>query len=218
MTVRLRTVSSSMTPRGLALKKVAEGDYVRVTGTAAEYYGLTQLKDLKNVTQLDKTSIKAPEPVTLKEFPVGNTAREKYEGMLVDIKAPMTITNNYLQKKIWDRRIRIYSLRAGAKLGLAPGDKPLLQPSQKYNPADNPTEIKALDEMNRASLINLDDGISFDLIKFDKYRNDLIPAPYLDVKKPARAGAQVVFKEADDHRLPRQRVEDPAHRTECVKG
>lgn len=52
-----------------------------------------------------------------------------------------------------------------------------------------------MDEAERASLINLDDGISFDLIKSDKkYRNDLIPVPYLDVKKPARAGAQVVFK------------------------
>ncbi|PIN51345.1 hypothetical protein CT171_06490 [Trueperella pyogenes] len=178
-------------PKGLALKKVAEGDYVRVTGTAAEYYGLTQLKDLKKVEKLDKPNIEAPKPIVLDEFPVGDEAREKYEGMLVDIKAPMTITNNYLQGK---KNNNIFTARWG-ELGLAPGDKPLLQPSQKYNPADNPAEIKALDEMNRASLINLDDGISWDLVKFDrKYRNDLIPAPYLDVNKPARAGAQVVFK------------------------
>ncbi|MEW6955561.1 nuclease, partial [Trueperella pyogenes] len=111
--------------------------------------------------------------------------------MLVDIKAPMTITNNYLQGK---RNNNIFTARWG-ELGLTPGDKPLLQPSQRFNPKVNPAEIEELDKENQAKLINLDDGISFDLIKFDKkYRNDLIPAPYLDVKKPARVGAQVVFK------------------------
>ncbi|MGV4325035.1 ExeM/NucH family extracellular endonuclease [Trueperella pyogenes] len=181
-------------PKGLALKKVAEGDYVRVTGTAAEYYGLTQLKDLKKVEKLDKPDIEAPKPIILDEFPVGNEAREKYEGMLVDIKAPMTITNNYLQPNLGKKNKNIFTARWG-ELGLTPGDKPLLQPSQKYNPKDNRAEIEALDKTNRANLINLDDGISWDLVKFDdRYRNDLIPAPYLDVKKPARAGAQVVFK------------------------
>ncbi|WP_406717227.1 ExeM/NucH family extracellular endonuclease [Trueperella pyogenes] len=180
-------------PKGLALKKVAEGDYVRVTGTAAEYYGLTQLKDLKKVEKLDKPDIEAPKPIVLDEFPVGDEAREKYEGMLVDIKAPMTITNNYLKPAFKDKDK--FSVRWG-ELGLTPGDKPLLQPSQKFNPAESPDEIAALDKANQEKLINLDDGISFDLINFKKYpNNQFIPVPYLDVNKPARVGAHVEFKQ-----------------------
>ncbi|WP_341741495.1 ExeM/NucH family extracellular endonuclease [Trueperella pyogenes] len=180
-------------PKGLALKKVAEGDYVRVTGTAAEYYGLTQLKDLKKVEKLDKPDIEAPKPIVLDEFPVGDEAREKYEGMLVDIKAPMTITNNYLKPAFKDKDK--FSVRWG-ELGLTPGDKPLLQPSQKFNPTESPDEIAALDKANQEKLINLDDGISFDLINFKKYpNNQFIPVPYLDVNKPARVGAHVEFKQ-----------------------
>lgn len=70
-------------PKGLALKKVAEGDYVRVTGTAAEYYGLTQLKKRfkEKVEKLMLPILKSPKP-TVDEFLVGDEAREKYEGML----------------------------------------------------------------------------------------------------------------------------------------
>ncbi|MDF2419904.1 ExeM/NucH family extracellular endonuclease, partial [Trueperella pyogenes] len=179
------------TPKKPELNTLVKGDYIRVTGKVDEFHGLTQLKDLKNIEKLVKSNVEDPKPVVLNDFPAGDEAREKYEGMLVDIKAPMTITNNYLQGK---RNNNIFTARWG-ELGLTPGDKPLLQPSQRFNPKVNPAEIEELDKENQAKLINLDDGISFDLIKFDKkYRNDLIPAPYLDVKKPARVGAQVVFK------------------------
>ncbi|WP_406712340.1 ExeM/NucH family extracellular endonuclease [Trueperella pyogenes] len=182
------------TPKKPELNTLVKGDYIRVTGKVDEFHGLTQLKDLKNIEKLVKSNVENPKPVVLDEFPVGNTAREKYEGMLVDIKAPMTITNNYLQKDLGQKNKNIFTARWG-ELGLTPGDKPLLQPSQRFNPKVNPAEIKELDKENQAKLINLDDGISWDLVKFDdRYRNDLIPAPYLDVKKPARAGAQVVFK------------------------
>ncbi|PKZ89250.1 hypothetical protein CYK24_02825 [Trueperella bernardiae] len=171
-------------------KTLAKGDFVRVTGTAAEYYGLTQLKDLTAVEKMAKDGVVDTKPVVLNEFPVGNEAREKYEGMLVDIKAPMTITNNYLQNNT-SKNKTIFTARWG-ELGLTPGDKPLRQPSDLYNPAKNPTEIAALNEDNESKLINLDDGISFDLVNF-KYANHRIPVAYLDVKNPARAGAQVNF-------------------------
>ncbi|WP_406715197.1 lamin tail domain-containing protein [Trueperella pyogenes] len=141
------------TPKKPELNTLVKGDYIRVTGKVTEFYDLTQLTEVKNIEKLDKPDIEAPKPIVLDEFPVGDEAREKYEGMLVDIKAPMTITNNYLQPNLGKKNKNIFTARWG-ELGLTPGDKPLLQPSQKYNPADNPTEIKALDEMNRASLIN----------------------------------------------------------------
>ncbi|MCI7305988.1 MAG: ExeM/NucH family extracellular endonuclease, partial [Trueperella sp.] len=172
-------------------KNLAKGDFVRVSGTATEYYNLTQIANLTAVEKLDNTNVVAPTPVVLDTFPVGNDAREKYEGMLVDIQAPMTITNNYLQNNT-SKNKTIFTARWG-ELGLTPGTEPLRQPSDVYNPNQNPTEIAKLNADNEAKLVNLDDGISYDLVNF-RYKNHRIPVSYLDVKTPARAGAHVTFK------------------------
>ena len=161
------------------LQSVEKGQFLRVTGTAGEYSGLTQISNPTWTTETAPDTYTVPVPVTFDVLPAGDAAREKYEGMLVSIEGDYTITNNYNTGRY-------------GSLGLAPGLAPLLQPSQVYNPTLNPTEIKALDETNKAVVVELDDGLSWDLTNFNQ-NNDQIPVPYLSVNNPARVGAQVDF-------------------------
>ncbi len=58
---------------------VAEGDSVTITGTAAEYYGLTQIKDVTALT-LDSAGVGCPAPVVIT---AAQANMEDYEGCLV---------------------------------------------------------------------------------------------------------------------------------------
>ncbi|MGV9189358.1 ExeM/NucH family extracellular endonuclease [Arcanobacterium canis] len=87
-------------------------------------------------------------------------------------------------------------------MGLAPGDKPFFQPTELYS--ENDERAQALDNKNKAELITLDDGASWQTdVKYYKARGKSkevfdvpkIPASYLDVNKPIRVGAHVTFKE-----------------------
>lgn len=164
-----------------ALNTLEQGDFVQVTGTAGEYYSLTQLANPTWEVKEAPADADPVVPVTFDVLPAGDEAREKYEGMLVDITGDYTITDNYGTNRY-------------GELGLAPGLEPLVQPSQVFNPNVNPTEIAALDAQNKAVRINLDDGVSWDLTRFNQ-GNDLIPVPYLNVNDPARVGSQVEFKQ-----------------------
>ncbi|WP_394263403.1 ExeM/NucH family extracellular endonuclease [Trueperella sp.] len=162
-----------------ALASLEKGQFLRVTGTAGEYNGLTQLTNPTWTAEEAPETAVAPVPVTIDVLPDGDAAREKYEGMLIAIEGDYTITDNYNTNRY-------------GELGLAPGLEPLLQPSQVYNPTENPAEIAALDEHNKNARVNLDDGMSWDLTRFNQ-NNDLIPVAYLNVNDPARVGAQVDF-------------------------
>ena len=91
---------------------VAEGDLVRLTGTPAEYQGLTQLTDVRDVQvcatgALDQTS------VTDVALPMGEDARESLEGMRVAVPQRLTVT---------ERAIAKHTSNIFAKLNLPPSD------------------------------------------------------------------------------------------------
>ncbi|MFP7696791.1 ExeM/NucH family extracellular endonuclease [Trueperella sp. LYQ143] len=158
--------------------KVAIGDYLRVTGTAGEHFGLTQISDPKWEKLTRTEAIKDPVPVKLAEIPAGDAAREKLEGMLVEVTGPYTVTNNYTTN------------RYGA-FDVIPGLEPMIQPTEKMNPADG--DLAAVVASYKAKLLTIDDGCSRDYTNF-KQGNDLVPVPYLNVANPVRVGAQVELK------------------------
>lgn len=164
-------------------QSVQIGDYVEVTGTVAEYapnkslpnQTITQLKDVEWKVVSD--AAKSVQPLQLQQVPAGDAAREKLEGMLVQIAGDYTVTNNYDTNRY-------------GQVGLAAGLSPLAQPSDLYNPSANLEGVKQVEAANAAKLITLDDGVSRDLTK-----ETAIPASYLDVQNPIRVGAQVKFKQ-----------------------
>ncbi|WP_125482519.1 ExeM/NucH family extracellular endonuclease [Actinobaculum sp. 313] len=155
------------------------GDYVEVTGSVTEYNGLTEI----NVNAYSKVDeqVEAPTPVTLERIPADEQGKEALEGMLVEVAGPLTVTDNY-------------STNRYGQIGLAFGTEPLRQPSDKYNPSENPDEIAALTAENEANKITLDDGISWQYTGSNSARTD-IPVPYISLEEPMRVGAAVTLKQ-----------------------
>ncbi len=60
---------------------VVLGDSVEVTGTVTEYYGLTEINDVTNVTVINSGNPQ-PNPVII---PTSDISQEKYEGILVTV-------------------------------------------------------------------------------------------------------------------------------------
>lgn len=60
---------------------VALGDSVEVTGTVTEYFGLTEINDVTNITVINSGNPQ-PNPVLI---PTSDVSQEKYEGILVTV-------------------------------------------------------------------------------------------------------------------------------------
>ncbi|HSE10299.1 MAG TPA: ExeM/NucH family extracellular endonuclease [Nocardioidaceae bacterium] len=69
-----------------------EGDVVRVTGTATEYFGLTEINDVTAIGDCGDAATIAP---TVLDLPAGDETRERHEGMLVTFVEPLTATETY---------------------------------------------------------------------------------------------------------------------------
>ncbi|WP_457948347.1 ExeM/NucH family extracellular endonuclease [Pseudarthrobacter sp. alpha12b] len=155
---------------------VQAGDYVQVTGTVAEYYGMTQL----NVTAaagLTKLTDAAPEvKPTVFTLPATDTFRESLEGMLLAPQGPMTVSDNY-------------SLNQYGEIGLAGGTTPLVQPTAvaPYGSA----EYTATVADNAARGIKLDDGSSTNFLKDATTKAEVLP--YLTTTDPVRVGSPATF-------------------------
>jgi len=155
---------------------VQAGDYVQVTGTVAEYYGMTQL----NVTAaagLTKLTDAAPEvKPTIFTLPAAETFRESLEGMLLAPQGPMTVSDNY-------------SLNQYGEIGLAGGTTPLVQPTA-VAPFGS-AEYTAVVADNVARGIKLDDGSSTNFLKDAATKAEVLP--YLTTADPVRVGSPVDF-------------------------
>ena len=157
---------------------VAKGDYIEVTGEVTEYFGLTEVS-AKEFNKLEKTAeIVDPKPIVLEALPVGDAEREAYEGMLVDITGPYTVSNNYATGQ-W------------GEFGAVAGTMPVRQPSD-YIPSSDQDALAAATAAAKAAVVNVDDGVSRNLLTF-KSNYDWIPVPYLNVNDPLLVGAQVDF-------------------------
>ncbi|MBK6525961.1 MAG: hypothetical protein IPG07_10690 [Crocinitomicaceae bacterium] len=69
---------------------VALGDSVEVTGTVTEYFGLTEMNDVTNVTVINSGNPQ-PNPVLI---PTSDISQEKYEGILVTVTDAICTNSN----------------------------------------------------------------------------------------------------------------------------
>lgn len=76
----------------VAAAPVAVGDIVRVSGTAGESFGLTQLSSVTAIGDCGDAEVPAPAALDL---PAGDEARERLEGMLVAAVEPLTATETF---------------------------------------------------------------------------------------------------------------------------
>lgn len=155
---------------------VQAGDYVQLTGTVAEYYGMTQL-NVGTSAGLAKLAEAAPEvkPTTF-TLPANETFRESLEGMLLAPQGPLTVTDNY-------------SLSQYGEIGLAGGTTPLVQPTAvaPYGTAEHAAVVQE----NAARGIKLDDGSSTNFLK--DAATKALPLPYLTTTDPVRVGSPATF-------------------------
>jgi len=77
------------------------GDSIRITATVAEYYGMTELKDVTEYVVLDSGKTVEPAVVTTGEIGTGGSMAEAYEGVLVRV-LNANITNADLGYGEWE--------------------------------------------------------------------------------------------------------------------
>ncbi|MEM7128142.1 MAG: ExeM/NucH family extracellular endonuclease [Chloroflexota bacterium] len=149
---------------------VVPGDKVRVTGIVAEFFTLTELKDLTEVHICEKEQPITPVAVTLPEVVDGDL--EQVEGMLVQIESEMTVAQNYF-------------LGRYGQMTLAAGGR-AYQPTNLFEPGSPEAENQA--DKNARSLLVLDDGQ--DIRGLGDNPN---PVPYIGAAPPqvVRAGDKV---------------------------
>ena len=150
------------------------GDFVEVTGTAGEYFGLTQI-GAASYSVLDESF----DEVVPAQIPLpGVDEREAFEGMLLAPQGDFTVTDTY-------------HTNVTGWVGLATGDEPLRQPTDVVRPRTD-----AYDELVAANAdreIRMDDGSSFTWTNFD-FEDHTIPVAYLTPDNPVRVGAPVEFE------------------------
>ncbi|WP_417219678.1 ExeM/NucH family extracellular endonuclease [Arthrobacter sp.] len=161
---------------------VRVGDYVEVTGTAGEFYGLTQLSvPAGGATVLDEPA-EAVKPLTV-AWPATDAQREVYEGMLWDPQGQWTLADNY-------------SLNGYGELGLAFGTSRLVRGATTLPQATDvapagSTKAAAVETENLARSVTLDDGSTANYLGADQNKD--VPLPYLARGSQVRVGAPVDF-------------------------
>ncbi|MBM9433901.1 ExeM/NucH family extracellular endonuclease, partial [Flaviflexus equikiangi] len=157
------------------------GDYIEVTGTAGEYFGLTQITG-QSYTILDEV-VDAPVPTAVTPADlVTDAQREVLEGMLLDVTdVQFTVTDTY--------QTNVYG-----QVALAMDDAPLPTETDIYNPVTEKAQHDALVAENASKMLTLDDGSSFSYTNFN-FNDHNTPVPYLNTEVPLRVGADVTVSE-----------------------
>ncbi|MEO7131803.1 MAG: ExeM/NucH family extracellular endonuclease, partial [Dermatophilaceae bacterium] len=154
---------------------VKAGDYVQITGTVSEYFGLTELT-VDAAADLTKLSdvVTAPKAIS-NTWPPTDAQRESIESMLFEGSGTYTISNTY-------------STNQYGEMGLALGDTPLMQWTDVARPGS--PEANAVKADNAARGVILDDGSS---TNFLSGANTSLTPPYVSLTEPLRVGEQVTF-------------------------
>jgi predicted extracellular nuclease len=118
---------------------VAVGDTVRVTGTAGEFSGQTQLSSVQTAVVCPPTGSVTPTTVTFPVAAVGDL--ERFEGMSIDISQELTVTE-------------VFTLARFGEAALSVGGR-LDNPTNEVAPG---APAIALQNLNDRSRILLDDG------------------------------------------------------------
>ncbi len=136
------------------------GDVVRVTGTVAEYYDLTEIT---SVTQVEVCGVGAAVTPAVVTLPVNDLNDwEHYEGMLVSIPQTLYVTGNYTQGRYGE-----VELSVGGRL---------FNPTNVVEPG---AAALALQDLNDRSRIQLEDGSTV---------QNPVPVPYIGADNTLRAG------------------------------
>jgi uncharacterized repeat protein (TIGR01451 family) len=139
------------------------GDVVRLQGDVNEYYNVTQIEDLANITVCTDIvgAIASPSVIDLPMADV--TDFEHYEGMLVIFTDTLTASQNYFQGRYGQVTLSV--------------DGRLYQPTQIHLP--DSTEMWDLVDENQRRMIVLDDGTT---------QQNPDPIPYIGDDNTLRAG------------------------------
>lgn len=157
---------------------VRVGDFVEVTGTVSEFFGLTELTvPAGGLSKLSEPSAEVKPSAT--ELLATAVAREHLEGMLLAPQGPFTVTNNF-------------ALNQFGEIGLAAGTEPLVQPTAAAPYGSAGYHATVAENAERA--VRLDDGAS---TNFLASANKSRPLPYLTVNAGGtddiRVGSAVGF-------------------------
>ncbi|MBU2663416.1 ExeM/NucH family extracellular endonuclease [Actinoplanes bogorensis] len=149
---------------------IAVGDQVRVTGTATEFNGLTQITTAaKADTAVCASGVALPAPVAL-SLPLDDAARESVESMLVAPVGAYTVSD-------------VYNTNRYGEIILAAGNEAAPIPTDKARPGS--AEAAALKADNKARRILVDDGKTTNLATAG------LPPAYLTKDNPIRVGDAV---------------------------
>lgn len=154
--------------------EVATGNFVEVTGTAGEFFGLTQIT-------VDSGGMSKPgEPAEAVKaaaiaYPADQADRESLEGMLIHPTGNFTVTDNY-------------ALNQYGEIALAVGDEPLVQPTEVAPPGTPGNAAVAAD--NAARGVKLDDGATTNFLNAAGMNQ---PLPYVTPEQPVRVTSSVTF-------------------------
>ncbi len=123
------------------------GDRVEIIAEVDEFFGLTELKNVRRLTVLGTGTV-LPTPLTLPEANDGDL--ETVEGMLVEITTPMTVSQTFFLSRFG--QLTLSSPDDEGKAGR------LFQPTNVF--AANSPQALALKESNERRKLVLDDGSS----------------------------------------------------------
>ncbi len=144
-----------------ALTSVNVGDKIRLNANVTEFNTVTQLSGASNIQVLSSNNPVVPVDIALPEVTEGDL--EAYEGMLVRITTPMTVSQNYFQGRYGQ-----VSISAEGRLK---------KPSNISRPGT--AEYVQLNDKNLRNRITLDDGSS---------AQNPIPIPFIGEDNTLRAG------------------------------
>ncbi|WP_406074587.1 ExeM/NucH family extracellular endonuclease [Micromonospora sp. NBC_01638] len=148
----------------------AIGDRVRVSGTASEFNGLTQLTiAAKGDVQICEHGATLPAPVPV-SLPLADDARESVESMLVAPVGQYTVSE-------------VYNTNRYGEVVLAAGDRPAANATDVARPGSDAAKQVIAD--NKLRRVLLDDGKTTNLST-----SGLLP-PYLSKENPLRVGDSV---------------------------
>jgi len=155
-----------------AAAKVHVGEFVQVQGKVSEFAGTTEIGASADAVTLLPDAHDPVTPAAI-AYPTTDPAREAHEGELLAPTNDFTVTDNY-------------DLNSFGEIGLATGDRQLVQPTDVANPSSDPTGIAAVQADNARRAVTLDDGSS---ISFLNNANKGIPLPWLTTDNPVRIGS-----------------------------
>lgn len=154
---------------------VSAGDYVEVTGTVSEFFGLTELTVAAAGDLTTLSEVVAPPKAITNTWPATDTQRESIESMLFAGSGTYTISNTY-------------STNQYGEFGLALGTTSLKQWTDVAEPGS--AEADAVKADNVARGVTLDDGAS---TNFLSGANSALTPPYVSLGNPLRVGETTTF-------------------------